>query len=142
MSSIDRPIKVANYLIEFKCNKFRISLPSRRESECIDEPGPSTSNGSKPLIYYPLVINNKSSTQISSNLNRTCNNKSKMQNTASLGYLQKHLEYVYFNEDLLNCLHKILNLKTIEQINGSDELSQVINFRCMVRFMLYSDAQK
>ncbi|KAJ6218138.1 hypothetical protein RDWZM_009295 [Blomia tropicalis] len=55
-----------------------------------------------------------------------------MQNTASLGYLQKHLEYVYFNEDLLNCLHKILNLKTIEQINGSDELSQVINFRCMI----------
>ena len=117
---------MANFLVEFKRNKFRISIPSRRQ------PKLSHSKGMPLLANIPFVETkwqNRYSQHPKSNVYDNKHNN----NANSFKELQEKYEYVYLNEDLINQLRAQINMLIAPvKVEGPEELTHLTSFRCMV----------
>ena len=135
-SPITKSIKVANYMVQFKGSKFRISLPSRREYNENDEDKVIMSQdiSSKPI--FPLVEYYNDFTKTEPGSNALFKAKK-----SSWDLIENNYEYIFFNEDLLIKLNDFLSVMRRPQENYRCDqlklnLKNMVNFCCMVSYII------
>lgn len=112
---------VANFLVEFKNFKFRLTLPSRKRSQC-----ENVRQDSMSILHSPVRMS------AGNHFHRILGviNRGSVVNVAEMDQaIEPNTDYVYLREDLLQAVYSLLELNDEDRSEAGHVQS---SFRCLV----------